>query len=52
MEVGDGVFEGGPERPSVEYKSTHAGHSPCIAISFFVYLFGDIVLSKQRVKTL
>ena len=41
MEVGDGVFEGGPEQPDVGYKSTHAGHSPCAAISFLVCLFGD-----------
>ena len=35
MEDGDGVFEGGPEQPSVEYKSTRAGHSPRnSAISF------------------
>ena len=44
MEDGDGVFDGGPKQPSMEYESTHAGHFPSIADVGFVYLRGEVTM--------
>ena len=47
MEDGDGVFEGGPKQPSMEYKSTHAGHSPSIVdVVIIVYLCGEVTMGR------
>ena len=44
MEDEDDIFEGGFKQPSMECKSTHAGHSPSIVI-FFLVDDGNTVLT-------